>query len=92
MNGRIALMCAAGIIIRDDVPDAEYRALAMHPEFAPATRILVESSGSGSGVLIAPQWVVTAAHVVAQAKVSALTVQIGNEKLSQIHGGKARGM
>lgn len=81
MKGLTALVYAASaIIIRDDVPDAEYRALATRPEFAAATRILVDSAGSGSGVLITPRWVVTAAHVVANAKPAALIVQIGNNR------------
>jgi chymotrypsin len=46
------------IVIRDDVDDAKYRVAAT--EF-PA---LVDLPGEGHGVLIAPQWVVTAAHAV----------------------------
>lgn len=46
------------VVIRDDVPDIQYRMAAS--EF-PA---LAEMPGEGHGVLIAPQWVVTAAHAV----------------------------
>jgi hypothetical protein len=49
---------ASAIVIRDDVDDAKYRIPAS--EF-PA---LVDMPGEGHGVLIAPQWVVTAAHVL----------------------------
>jgi hypothetical protein len=48
----------SAIVIRDDVDDAKYRIPAF--EF-PA---LVDMPGEGHGVLIAPQWVVTAAHVL----------------------------
>jgi hypothetical protein len=46
------------IVIRDDVADAEYRVEAA--EFPP----LVDMPDEGHGVLIAPQWVLTAAHAV----------------------------
>lgn len=46
------------VVIRDDVPDLQYRMAAS--EF-PA---LADMPGEGHGVLIAPLWVVTAAHVV----------------------------
>lgn len=49
---------AGAISIRDDVDDAKYRVPAS--EF-PA---LVDLPGEGHGVLIAPQWVVTAGHAV----------------------------
>ena len=47
---------ASAIVIRDDVDDAKYRVPAS--EF-PA---LADLHGEGHGVLIAPRWVVTAAH------------------------------
>lgn len=49
---------AHAIVIRDDIDDPEYRVPAS--EF-PA---LVDMPHEGHGVLIAPQWVVTAAHAV----------------------------
>ena len=49
---------ASAIVIRDDVEDARYRVSAS--EF-PA---LADMPGEGHGVLIAPQWLVTAAHAV----------------------------
>lgn len=49
---------ASAIVIRDDVDDSKYRIVAS--EF-PA---LVDMPGEGHGVLIAPQWVVTAAHAL----------------------------
>ncbi|WP_290590651.1 trypsin-like serine protease [Arenimonas sp. SCN 70-307] len=49
---------ASAVVIRDDVPDLQYRMAAS--EF-PA---LADMPGEGHGVLIAPLWVLTAAHVV----------------------------
>jgi hypothetical protein len=49
---------ASAIVIRHDVDDSRYRAAST--EF-PA---LVDLPGEGHGILIAPQWVVTAAHAV----------------------------
>ena len=49
---------ASAIVIRHDVDDSEYRIPAS--EF-PA---LVDMPGEGHGVLIAPQWVITAAHTI----------------------------
>ncbi|KRG63823.1 trypsin [Stenotrophomonas terrae] len=49
---------ASAIIIRGDIDDSKYRVPAS--EF-PA---LVDMPGEGHGVLIAPQWVVTAAHAI----------------------------
>jgi hypothetical protein len=49
---------AGAIVIRDGVDDSKYRVPAS--EF-PA---LVDMPGEGHGVLIAPQWVITAAHTI----------------------------
>lgn len=54
----IASSSASAIVIRDDVEDSRYRISAS--EF-PA---LADMPGEGHGVLIAPRWVVTAAHAV----------------------------
>ena len=49
---------ASAVVIRHDLDDAQYR--------VPASELpaLVDMPGEGHGVLIAPQWVVTAAHAV----------------------------
>ena len=54
----LAALDAEAIVIRDDVPDREYRMADL--DF-PA---LADLPGEGHGVLIAPHWVVTAAHAV----------------------------
>jgi hypothetical protein len=60
---------ASAIVIRDDVDDSKYRVPAS--EF-PA---LVDLPGEGHGVLIAPRWVVTAAHAVAwQSQIKQVTI------------------
>lgn len=51
-------LSAHAVVIRDDVPDLQYR---MAVSDFPA---LADIPGEGHGVLIAPQWVVTAAHAV----------------------------
>lgn len=51
-------LTASAVVIRHDVEDATYRIPA---SVFPA---LVDLPGEGHGVLIAPQWVVTAAHAV----------------------------
>jgi hypothetical protein len=54
----LACFTANAVVIRHDVPDARYRVEASE---CPA---LVDLPGEGHGVLIAPRWVVTAAHAV----------------------------
>lgn len=49
---------ASAIVIRDDTDDSKYRVPAS--EFS----ALVDLPGEGHGVLVAPQWVITAAHAV----------------------------
>ncbi len=53
-----ATSTASAVVIRHDVDDANYRVPAS--EF-PA---LVDMPGEGHGVLIAPRWVITAAHTI----------------------------
>ena len=60
---------ASAIVIRDDVDDSRYRVPAS--EF-PA---LVDMPGEGHGVLIAPQWVITAAHAITwQSEIKQVTI------------------
>ncbi len=60
---------ASAIVIRDDVEDARYRISVSE---LPA---LADLPGEGHGVLIAPQWIVTAAHAVTwQPEIKQVTV------------------
>lgn len=60
---------ASAIVIRHDVDDSKYRVQAT--EF-PA---LADMPGEGHGVLIAPQWVITAAHAISwQSEIKQITV------------------
>lgn len=69
------------IITRPDTSDDEYRALADRPEFASLCRVTIESDASGSGVLVAPRWVLTAAHVVHDKDPTNVFVEIGAERI-----------
>jgi hypothetical protein len=54
----LASFTAHAVVIRDDVPDLQHRmAISAFPALA-------DLPGEGHGVLIAPQWVITAAHAV----------------------------
>jgi len=60
---------ASAIVIRHDVDDSKYRVPSS--EF-PA---LVDMPGEGHGVLIAPQWVITAAHAITwQSEIKQVTI------------------
>jgi hypothetical protein len=60
--------------IRDDVPDSGYVALGNDPAFA-AVGTFVNSWGyTGCGILIAPDWVLTAAHLLTAASSGTFTL------------------
>jgi hypothetical protein len=61
----------AGIVIRDDRPDARYRALG--EKFPAVGRI----GRRGDGTLIAPRWVLTAGHVASGAERPDIQVHLG---------------
>ncbi|MEJ7804556.1 MAG: trypsin-like serine protease [Telluria sp.] len=65
----VASFSANAIVIRADVNDAKYR--------VPASELpaLVDLPGEGHGVLIAPQWVITAAHAITwQSEIKHVTI------------------
>lgn len=75
---------AGAIVIRDDVPDREYRMAAS--DF-PA---LADLPGEGHGVLIHSRWVVTAAHAVSWQRALDVVVVGGTPRAVQkvfIHPG-----
>jgi secreted trypsin-like serine protease len=69
---------AWGIVRRDDVDNSLYIGLANQPQFAAVGKVLVGSTGAGSGTVIANGWwVLTAAHVVFGVPASSVSFQIG---------------
>jgi chymotrypsin len=64
-----ASFSASAIVIRDDVDDSKYR--------VPVSEFLALANlpGEGHGVLIAPRWVITAAHAIAwQPQIKQITI------------------
>jgi hypothetical protein len=60
--------------IRDDQPDASYLALANLPEYAAVGQFVNSWGYTGSGTLIAPDWVLTAAQVFTAASAGTFTI------------------
>jgi hypothetical protein len=84
MNRTLALLLLAisstssAVVIRHDVDDAKYQVPAS--EF-PA---LVDFPGEAHGTLIAPQWVLTAAHVVESQHVAEVTINGKPRKVERV--------
>ncbi|MGD0744343.1 MAG: trypsin-like serine protease [Verrucomicrobiota bacterium] len=63
-----------GVTIRDDQPDTNYLALAASPEYAPVGTFVNSWGYTGSGTLIAPDWVLLAAHELIAASSGTFTI------------------
>jgi len=63
-----------GITIRDDQPDSSYLALVASPDYASVGSFVNSWGYTGSGVLIAPDWVLTAAHNLIAATSGTFTI------------------
>lgn len=63
-----------GVTIRDDEPDSSYLALAASPEYASVGTFVNSWGYTGCGVLIAPDWVLTAAHLLTAAGSGTFTI------------------
>jgi hypothetical protein len=71
-----AWLLACVIITRGDVDDAQYRAYGQQPQFDAVAEIRHDSGTAGSGVLVAPRWVITAAHVAVRARTTPVHVHL----------------
>lgn len=65
---------ARAATIRDDVADAQYIALGQSPEYSSVGTFVNNQSFNGSAVLIAPDWVLTAAHLFRFASSGTFTI------------------
>ena len=63
-----------GATIRDDVSDSSYQALAASAAYASVGMFVSNGPYTGSGVLIAPDWVLTTAHNLLLATTGTFTV------------------
>ena len=65
---------AGACTIRDDVPDSTYLALGASPDYSCVGKLVVGGFYNGSATLIAPDWVLTAAHMFITPNTAAFTV------------------
>jgi hypothetical protein len=77
----VIAIAATMIITRDDVMDAAYRERGSRAEFASVVKIVPDSGGIASGVLIAPRWVLTAAHVANARPADRFSIEVGGERI-----------
>lgn len=72
--GALFVSPARAVIIRDDQPDSAYLNLAASPEYAAVGAFVNDWGYAGTGILIAADWVLTAAHNLALAGSGTFTV------------------
>lgn len=69
---------ATAVVIRHDKTDSQYQ---LSPAAFPA---LADFPGEGHGVLIAPQWVLTAAHVACMSDVQAVVIHSVTREVAEV--------
>jgi hypothetical protein len=75
-----------GITIRDDQPDSSYLALATNVQYAPVGSFVNSWGYTGSATLIAPDWVLTAAHNLTAASSGTFTIDGTSYASTQLIG------
>lgn len=75
---------ARAATIRDDEPDSSYLALAASPDYAPVGTFVNSWGYTGCATLIAPDWVLTAAHVLTAASSGTFTINGTSYTSSQL--------
>jgi hypothetical protein len=73
-----------GGTIRDDQPDSSYLTLGGAPEYAPVGSLVNSWGYNGSAVLIAPDWLLTAAHNLIAASSATFTIGGSSYTSSQL--------
>ena len=73
-----------GGTIRDDQPDSSYLTLGGAPEYSPVGSLVNSWGFNGSAVLIAPDWVLTAAHNLLAASSATFTLNGASYTSSQL--------
>lgn len=70
----ILTVSSLGATIRDDEPDSAYLALGAQADFASVGTFVNSWGYTGCGILIAPDWVLTAAHLLTAASSATFTI------------------
>ena len=70
----ILTVSSLGATIRDDEPDSAYLALGALADFASVGTFVNSWGYTGCGILIAPDWVLTAAHLLTAASSATFTI------------------